>query len=78
MSSLNLPVRSLKKTDNTYYLHHQRHANVFIVKLKDLRTLLVLVIVVALWNLLLRIKTLHYYYTTTKIRYLNLFCSRFS
>ena len=58
LSSLNLPVQSLKKTDNRHYLHHQRHADVFIVKLKELPTL-VLVIVVALWNLLLCIKTLH-------------------
>ena len=58
LSSLNLPVQSLKKRDNRHYLHHQRHADVFIVKLKYLSKL-VLVIVVALWNLLLCIKTLH-------------------
>ena len=43
---------SLKKTNNKHYQHHQYYADVFIAKKFST---LVLVFVVALWNLLLYI-----------------------
>ena len=55
----NEPVQSLKKT-------YKFFVDVFIVNLKQLLTL-VLVFVVSLWNLLLYIKTLNKYFTTTEI-----------
>ena len=42
---------SLKKTGNRHYQHHQRRAGVFIFNLKQLSTLALVLLAVALWNL---------------------------